>query len=88
MGLRVPLVPPMSTIDCERRARAAIRRYNPELLETPGALDVPDFFEHHLRQAYRLKPGVADLPAGVEGLTRSTGEVLITRSIPYLTASR
>lgn len=78
---RVPIVPAMSRWDAERWAKKIVGEYRPDLLDRAQPFPVPDFFEMHLYRKYGLKPGPAELPTGIEGLTDQDGNVLLAGSV-------
>lgn len=79
MSAFVPRVAPKSKWEIEKEAEALIRQHFPERLETPGHLDVLEFWEL-LEDAYGLRPGVDELSDGTEGMTYPDGRVLVNEA--------
>ena len=86
--MRTGLVPRMRGMRREQIARDAddfLRRYYPQLITTPGPLNVIDAFERVLPDHYQLETGVEDLEEGVEGEANPDGKIIINHGT-YLDA--
>jgi hypothetical protein len=78
MSRYVPVVSPLSRRNIEQDAIRITARFYPDLLQEPGRFPVLEFFDHVLRDVYRLDPGVELLSDGVEGMTWPDGRVLVS----------
>jgi hypothetical protein len=81
IGLTVPQMPGMRRIDAERRARAIVLAFRPEIWDHPQSFPSAEFFEFHCVERYKLNTGTADLPFGIEGVTRPNGCIRIAASV-------
>ena len=73
----VPCVASKTKRQIEDEAEAFLARHMPERLVVPGKTDVIEAFEL-LGDVYDLKPGVAELSDGVEGMTWPDGRVQVS----------
>lgn len=81
VGSKVPRVPGMGHRDAERIAAKVVRDFRPHLLTEPQEFPVAEFFEYHLVERYGLNTGVADLPMGIEGVTKPDGTIRIAAHV-------
>lgn len=81
IGSKVPRVPGMSRVGAERKAEEIPRRFRPDLLTRPGRFPAAEFHEYHLYELYRLDTGAAELPFGVEGVTRWNGQIRVASHV-------
>ncbi len=77
MSRFVPKVKPLSQEAIERGAKTIIDQFYPHLIDRPGRFPVLEFFDR-LKDDFSLDPGVAELSAGVEGMTYPDGRVLVS----------
>jgi len=79
MSTYVPRVAAKSKREIEEEAAKILRLHFPQLLRTPGRLNVLEFWEL-LGDEYGLQPGVDDLSDGTEGMTWPDGRVLVNEA--------
>lgn len=86
MSTFVPRVHAKRKFEIERESHAFLQKHFPGSLESPERLDVLELWEL-LDDEYDLRPGVADLSDGVEGMTWPDGRVFVSEET-YLGAAR
>jgi hypothetical protein len=73
-------VSPLSRKDIEADATTILGRFVPSLLREPGPFDVVHFFDHTLRDVYKLDTAVQHLEDGVEGQAWPDGRVFVSEN--------
>ena len=71
-------VAPMSAAQIESDATLVIRNYSPALLREPGAFNIVNFFDHAMKDVYKLDTAVQHLENGVEGQAWPDGRVFVS----------